>query len=600
MNQTRYCVARTKPLSRLFKADRLNIKTFFLASALSLVGLSTPLSIAQANQDQEDSLATSSSFAGSYLSGRSALLSQDLDSAARFFALALSKDPQNYYLQDRAFVSSLANGDISKAEALISDIWKNDPDHFLSRFAGSALKIKQLKYDEAITILEHGDINPLSQLTFAIIKAWSLAGNGETQAGIETLDDSEGPKWFELFSNYTAGLLLESSHDWQAASDRYKASYIADPGALRVANAYARSLAVTGQTDEAITVLDEYDKLIPQHPILLQTRKAIANGSKFEPLALTPSQGVAEALYSLGAAISRDGEELAAAYLQLASHLNPDLGATSIALGALFNQIGDNERAIQYLEQVPENSPLKREAEIQIGLHYNTLDDLDSAREHLQALMEQDPTDAEAAASLANVLRAHEKFKEAETAYTQAIDADASITNDDWSLLYFRGITRERQNKWIEAEADFRSALEFRPNQPMVLNYLGYSLVDRGEKLDEALEMIKTAVSLRPTDGYIVDSLGWVYYRLGRYDEAVKELERAIALRPQDPVINDHLGDAYWKVGRKLEARFKWNHARDLDPEPSDLARIMKKIETGQLEEETTSVGTAATSLQDG
>jgi Flp pilus assembly protein TadD len=128
---------------------------------------------------------------------------------------------------------------------------------------------------------------------------------------------------------------------------------------------------------------------------------------------------------------------------------------------------------------------------------------------------------------------------------------------------------------------DFQKALELNPDQPQVLNYLGYSWVDQGVNLEAGMEMIKKAVELRPKDGYIVDSLGWAYYRLGRFDEAVKHLERAIELRPEDPTINDHLGDAYWKVGRELEARFQWSHARDLKPEPEDLVKIEAKLKDG-------------------
>src|SRR5690606_33991930 len=144
-----------------------------------------------------------------------------------------------------------------------------------------------------------------------------------------------------------------------------------------------------------------------------------------------------------------------------------------------------------------------------------------------------------------------------------------------WTLFYFRGIAYERAKQWDKAEADLLQALALFPEQPHVLNYLGYSWVDQGMHLDEAMDMIARAVELRPNDGYIVDSLGWAHYRLGNYEEAVRELERAVELRPEDPVINDHLGDAYWKVGRRLEARFQWAHARDLDPEPDALEEIL-------------------------
>ncbi|MTI19340.1 tetratricopeptide repeat protein [Rhodobacteraceae bacterium RKSG542] len=577
---------------------RASVSALALAS---LVMAGCIIGSGQARANNADAFGDPVTLSGSYLSGRSALLAQDLDEASRYFSVALSKDPENYYLQDRAFVTALANGEFNKALPLVEPIWVNDPDHFLSHFAAATEALKLGKYKEATALLDKGDVNPLSRLTFAIMSAWASAGIGDTQKGLEELEAVEGPAWFDLFASYSAGLLLEAEGNWEAANERYKDAYKSDPGALRIANAYARSLAATGKQKEAIEVLDAYDFLVPDHPVLLQTRKVITDGKTFEPTVNSPAEGVAEALYSLGAAISRDGQELSAVYLQSAAHLDPSLDATAIALGALFDQMGKPERAIDYLSKVDESSPMKREAEIQIGLHYNTLDRLDDARKHLEALIKSDPKDVEAAASLANVLRSHSQFADAEKAYSLALDGLTEIKGNDWTLLYFRGITRERLGKWPEAEKDFREALTYKKDQPMILNYLGYSLVDRGEKLDEALGMIESAVNLRPKDGYIVDSLGWAFYKLGRYEEAVEQLERAVDLRPQDPIINDHLGDAYWKVGRKLEARFKWNHARDLNPEPKDLERILEKIANGLPEEpQKESAEAANTSANDG
>ncbi|MBL6432409.1 MAG: tetratricopeptide repeat protein, partial [Alphaproteobacteria bacterium] len=183
--------------------------------------------------------------------------------------------------------------------------------------------------------------------------------------------------------------------------------------------------------------------------------------------------------------------------------------------------------------------------------------------------------------------------------YSRGIDTISEPEPKHWALFYYRGICRERLKDWGPAEADFRQSLALSPDQPLVLNYLGYSLVDRGLKLSEALDMIRKAVELRPRDGYIVDSLGWAYYKLGRYEEAVVELEKAVALRPEDPIINDHLGDAYWKVDRRLEARFQWNHARDLEPEPEELPKILDKIENGLREDGAIPAATVGQDLKD-
>jgi Flp pilus assembly protein TadD len=182
---------------------------------------------------------------------------------------------------------------------------------------------------------------------------------------------------------------------------------------------------------------------------------------------------------------------------------------------------------------------------------------------------------------MGNLLRASEKYAEAGEAYSRAIELVLNPERRNWTLFYSRGITAERVKNWPRAEADFRKALELEPDQPLVLNYLGYSFVEKGENLTEAMDMIRKAVELRPNDGYIVDSLGWAHYQLGEYEEAVKHLERAVELKPQDPVINDHLGDAYWRAGRKLEASFQWQHARDSEPDDKLKAEIDAKLANG-------------------
>ena len=189
-------------------------------------------------------------------------------------------------------------------------------------------------------------------------------------------------------------------------------------------------------------------------------------------------------------------------------------------------------------------------------------------------------------AAIGDALRGEQRYAEATPHYDAAIARYETERPEQWGVYFARGITLERQGQWDKAEADFRKALELSPDQPSVLNYLGYSLVERRENFDEALDMIKRAVAARPYDGYIRDSLGWVYYRLGRYQEAVAEMERAVELMPLEPVLNDHLGDTYWAVGRTREAQFQWRRALsvitdDTDLEALDPDRIRRKLEVG-------------------
>ncbi|MEM6466505.1 MAG: tetratricopeptide repeat protein, partial [Pseudomonadota bacterium] len=219
----------------------------------------------------------------------------------------------------------------------------------------------------------------------------------------------------------------------------------------------------------------------------------------------------------------------------------------------------------------------------------------DEAVEVLSALVRKSPDNADVRVALGDLHRRTEAFDEASVAYSDALELLGDRAG--WFLYYSRGITYERTDRWDQAEADFRKALEIEPDQPLVLNYLGYSLVELRRNYDEALEMIQTAVEQRPEDGYITDSLGWVFYRIGRFEEAVAPMERAVELAPIDPIINDHLGDVYWKVGRTLEAEFQWRRALSFEPEPKDAERIRRKLEVGL--DEVLAEEEAATPTQD-
>jgi Flp pilus assembly protein TadD len=174
-----------------------------------------------------------------------------------------------------------------------------------------------------------------------------------------------------------------------------------------------------------------------------------------------------------------------------------------------------------------------------------------------------------------------EQWAEAEAVYSRIIDAIASPVEADWLVFFARGAARERMGRFEDSEADLQRALALSPDQPEALNYLGYSWVDRGVRLEEGLEMIQRAVEMRPRSGHIIDSLGWAHYRLGDYDLALTYLERAVELAPADATLNDHLGDALWRLGRRIEARFQWSRALTLDPPEALRAQIAAKLEGG-------------------
>lgn len=574
----------TGAVSRMHRRP-FKLKLLALVSAIALM----PAAAGAETSAGVEALGTPSdlplTLTGSYLSGRLAGFQKDYAQGAAFFEESLAADPSNPMLLERTFLLKLANGDVEQAVVYADELEKNGLQNFLAQLAVGAQLMIDGQYAAADEALAKGRNGPLAQLSIGISRAWALYGSGKIDEAVAMIDSLSGPDWFEVFKATHKAHILFAAARTQQALTAIESAYEIDQGAIRVIDVYSRLLAANGRQKEALDALNQYEEQFRGHPKLDQTKEIIESGAVVPPLVTEPAEGMAEILYGLGSVIGRDGgEELSTSYLQLSLYLDPDAEFAAIALGAVFERMGQPDRAIEALKKVPDDSVLKREAEIQIGLNYNSLDEMDEARSHLEKLIDQDPSDLEAVIALGNILRAHEIYADAEAVYTKGLDTIDQLEKEHWLLLYFRGIARERLDKWELAEADFRKALELNEQQPLVLNYLGYSLVDQGLKLDEALEMIKTAVDLRPTDGYIVDSLGWVYYRLGRYEEAVKELERAIELRPADPVINDHLGDAYWMVGRRYEARFQWNHARDLDPEEDELPKILDKIANGMPE----------------
>ncbi len=518
---------------------------------------------------------------GNYLSALIAGAQRDTRAAAVFFREALRADPRNPVLLERAFVASLSNGDMPQAFTLAERLVRTDPKNGLAHLALGVRALKQRQFATARTHLAKGGNTRRGDITAILLTAWAWAGSNDATKALEAADRLN-ERSFALFRDFHAGLIAEQLRRPREAAQRMRTAYQADKNTLRLAEAYARLESRQGRSKEALEILRNFDRALPRHPVILDAIERLEKGQTLAPLVDNAVEGAGEVLYGLGAAGVRQGDELASIiYLRLALHLSPDHGLAIISLGDLYERIKQGERAIEVYESMPASSPLKSNAEMQIGVALETLERKDEAQKHLMALVARDPNDPDALLALANLQRSRKQFAEAAETYTKAIALSEKAGRADWTTYYFRGVSFERSKRWPQAEMDFKRALEIYPDQPLVLNYLGYSWVDQGINLDEAFRMLRKAVDLRPEDGYIVDSLGWAYYKLGKYDDAVRELERAIELKPADPVINDHLGDAYWRVGRKLEARFQWNHARDMNPEPEDLPKILRKIEFG-------------------
>ncbi len=538
---------------------------------------------------------TVSSLSGAYLAARIAESDNDLGNAIAFYRRALAFDPTDTALKQSLLVALIADGQFDKALPY-ADQLKTVPE--VERFSRVALAIDSFRkqdYPKAEYWLKLVTNSDLDRLITGLMAGWAKLGAGDAAGALKQVSDLKGPPWFDVFTGFHKALIAERSGNAQAAAEAYDALMANTTAAgsapetyLRAAHSYASFLAGKGEKDKALAVLASADELFGGRIQVSALRQAIEAGKKTEPLVSTPADGASEVLLDLGSALNRGGgETFVRLYLRMALALRPDSDAALMQLASVSEQMRNPEEAIDLYKRIPAASPVHKVAQLQLGLNLADLGEEEEAIVRLKGALSDDPDDMRAYLALGGVYQSQKDFRAAADTYDKAIARLAKPARDDWNIFYQRGIAYERLKEWDKAEPNFLEALKLYPDQPQVMNYLGYSWVDMNTKLEEGLGLIKKAVDLRPSDGYIVDSLGWAYYRLGRYDDAVREMERAVALMPGDPVLNDHLGDVYWHVGRKLEARFQWAHARDLHPDPDVLASVQKKLAEGMPAETT-------------
>ncbi len=555
---------------------------------LSLLSLSATTQLTLASEKIADEN-RGYSLSGTYLAARIATIDKNMAAAVDYYRQAMKFDPENNFLKQNAFLTLLANGNFEESTKLGKEIksLKNSPPIVSIVLGVDAIRTKA--WASAIKHLSNTNNGDLERLLSGLLIAWSQQASGKTAEALATVDALEGPSWFKIFSDYHGGLIAtlggnqnEGLARLQKAVDNRAGGTTAIQTYMRSVEALARLQAKSGDLENARKTIALGLRIQPSGPALRELGKTLAGSNAVAPMIATPQQGAAEVFYDIGTVLnSEGGKQFALIYLQLSRVLNPDSDVGTLALADLYDSQNLPKRANELFAKVPDTSPYKRIAKLEMALNLDELDKLDEARAEMVQLLKDDPGDLVASLSYGQMLVRHELYKEAVEVYEKAIAQIKEPQRFHWSLFYRNGIANERAKNWPKAEASFKKALELHPDQPSVLNYLGYSWVDMGLNLEDGLNMIRKAVELRPRDGYIIDSLGWAYFRLHRYEDAVRELERAIELKAEDPTINDHLGDAYWRVGRRLEATFQWSHAIDLKPAASELVKIKAKLENG-------------------
>lgn len=524
-------------------------------------------------------VAAQDGLAGAYLAGRQALTQNDFIAAAEYLGQALESDPANPVLMESLMLAHLALGDVALALPVAQAMQGIGVESQTRNLVQLAEQLERRAWDQVRADLAAGrDAGPLLD---GLVSAWSQLGLGLMSEALSEFDALAEEEGLAPFALYHKALALASVGDLEGAEAIFTGLNGAGlAGTRRGVQAYAEILSQLERPEVAIAVLKQSEG----QDAVLDTLRARLEAGEVLPFTIVrdPGDGVAEVFFTVALVLASEGADgVTLVHARMAEYLRPDHIDAMLMTAGLLEQLGQYELATAAYGRIPSESPAFPAAEM--GRAESLYRD-GRSQAAVQTMEELTRTHGELAAvhgALGDMHRRDEDFAAAIPAYDRAIEMIGEPEARHWVIFYSRGIAHEREGQWPEAEADFRRALDLNPGQPLVLNYLGYSYVEKNENLEEALEMIEQAVAARPDDGYITDSLGWALYRLGRYEEAVVHMERAAELMATDPLINDHLGDVYWAVGRQLEARFQWRRALSFGPEEADEQRVRRKLEVG-------------------
>ncbi|MBX3498468.1 MAG: tetratricopeptide repeat protein [Alphaproteobacteria bacterium] len=529
------------------------------------------------------------SVEGLFLAGRAAEARRDHETALAMAEAALSRVPDDPEIFTMAFRQRILGGRLAVAAELAPKMLARKSDDGFANLVLALPLIKRGDFKGAEAYFEQLGDRTSSGILRPFSEAWLKAGQQDFVAARERLatvkpgdDDPFMPAW-----RTHAALIDEAAGDKQAAEDGLRAATRGEVPALRPVLTLAAFLRRNGKADEAREILRKFADANPE-AVLMDALIA----STDTPKAPTPADMIGETLFDLGALLAGSGgviggqrvegvEERVLMFMRLALELNPNLDTARLVVADVYESFAAPRKAIEMLKAVPKASPLHWRARLRASLAMVEADRIDEAVKALQAMVDERTERIDAAWTLGDLLRSKERYADAAVVFDVAISRVATPGPRHAALWFGRGMCRERTKNWPGAEADLKRALELMPEQPYVLNYLGYTWIDRGENLEEGMALLQRALKQRPDDGAITDSVGWAYYRMGKYDLAVEYLERAIQLKADDATIVDHLGDAYWHVGRRREARFQWERALAGKPEPDRIDIIRRKLNEG-------------------
>jgi tetratricopeptide (TPR) repeat protein len=525
----------------------------------------------------------SMSALGSYLAARHAQQVHDYAQAAAYMNHALADDPGNFDLVRRTFTLRLGEGEIDAAAPLARRIVELDPASSLAQIVLLLQQVKHGDFDAAVMRARAVPVEGAQRLSAPLLLAWCEMGRSRPAPALQALDALDQLRGVQLLKDLHTALINDAADRIDDADRAYQRA-LADQQhpTWRTVELAGNFYERHQRSEEARRLYENFGGGEQGAEMVGPALQRIAKGEVPARIIARASDGAAEALFDLASVLDQaDTLDASLVYARLALYLRPDFPLAQLLVAEIDEDQQRTADALAQYRAVDPKSPLGWTAQLRAATDLDALGRTDEAVSELKRMAAERPHDPDPLVELGDILRGRSRFGEAVDAYGAAIARVDKVEPRHWRLFYSRGAALERAGQWPRAEADLKQALQLQPDQPLVLNYLGYSWIDRGEHLDEGLKMVRRAVELRPDDGYMVDSLGWAYYRLGDFRQATEFLERAIELLPEDPTVNDHLGDAYWQDGRLLEARYQWRRALQFKPEAAEVKTIESKLDRG-------------------
>ena len=522
-----------------------------------------------------------SASSGAYLAGRQAISDHNFVTASEFQTKSVSVDPSNSKLLEGLMISFIAQGSVDKAIS-IAEVYKDNGNQSqISQMILSASLIKDGRTEAFLSFIK--DASKITPILKDLLSAWVLMGLNDEVNANRIFDKTAKVQGMGQFVNFHRAMSQLAAGKFEQALKTFNLIHSdKENPTRRSVISHTKILLSQSKFKEAQSLLEKwfgptFDPEI-EELFLNATNGKVYPKTSFSNINIA----VADVFHSIANLIRKEADPtFTLIYSRLAEYLDANHIDSILMTADLLVELEQYNLAIKEHEKLSNSQPQYFASELGRAEALRSSGKEEAAVEVLAALTRQFPNSPNGFSILGNHYRRLEAYDRAEVAYKEAIKLYQAKGEAGWFLYYVRGITRERLNLWGLAEKDFRKALSLNPTQPQVLNYLGYSLIEKNTKLDEALDMIERAVKESPDSGYIVDSLGWGYYKLGEYEKAVPNLEKAAELMPIDPIVNDHLGDVYWMVGRKTEAEFQWRRALSFDPEEEEIQRIKKKLKVG-------------------